>query len=212
MQAENVMQAEKRSLAPALVGGVIGAAVGVGLHVVLATGMFGYQNEAAWFAVIIGILTGLGVRQANRHHMDRSYVRGALAGVIALAAIVGSSFAIREVMKRKEIEAKTGNVAAAAKAKNDVAADDADAAVDADAEATVEPAAADRPAPKPAGAVVGAKPKVGLAEPSPWEFVFMALGGLVAYELGRGVDHSKRIEPMVGEPGEPTPRGTDPSV
>jgi hypothetical protein len=39
----------------------------------------------------------------------------------------------------------------------------------------------------------------------------MALGGLVAYELGRGIDHSKRVEPVVDEPGEGLGRATDPS-
>lgn len=201
------MQAENRSLAPALLGAVIGAAVGVGLHVALATGMFGYQNEATWFAIVIGILTGLGVRQACRHHMERSYVRGALAGLIALAAIVASSFAIREVMKGKEVAAKKGAAAPAADAKDDAKDDAADA--DADKEPAEQPAAVDRTAVAAPGAV--GPGKRGLADPSPWEFVFMALGGLVAYELGRGIDHSKRVETIVVEPGEGQGRATDPS-
>jgi hypothetical protein len=182
-----------------VVGGIIGAIIGIALHVVLETGMLGTRVEASWFAVVIGVLTGLGVRQANRHHMERSYARGAVSGLIALAAIVASSFAIKEVMARKETQAKTGTVAAAAPAN-------------AEAEEE-EPVAQAEPAAGRLGPVGG----VGKGRPSdfsPWSFVFMALGALVAYELGRGIDHSKRAEPVPGEPGpagEPMGRATDPS-
>lgn len=205
------MHAEKKSLAPAVVGAIIGAAVGVGLHVVLATGMLGYRNEASWFAIVIGVLTGMGVRMACRGCMDRSYARGALAAVVALAAIVGSSFAIREVMKRSETTTK-GPVAAAKTPEADAADADAEGADEADPAAAAEPAAVARTAPPRGQIGMGAGAKGGLADPSPWEFVFMALGGLVAYELGRGIDHSKRVEPVDAEAREPVVGGTDPSV
>ena len=89
------MRTEHGGLVPTLVGGVIGAAVGVGLQVVLEAGLLGQRFEASWCAIVIGLLVGLGVRRANRHHLHRSYVRGAMSGLIALAAIVASSFAIR---------------------------------------------------------------------------------------------------------------------
>jgi hypothetical protein len=208
------MHAEKRSLAPSVVGGVIGAAVGVGLHVALESGMFGTRIEAAWFAIVIGVLTGLGVRMACRGCMDRSYARGAIAGIIALAAIVGSSFAIREVMKRTESTAK-GPVAAATDANaetaaTDEAAGDEDAADEAEPAADAQPVANERTAP-PRGQIGMGAAKGGLADPNPWEFVFMALGGLVAYELGRGADPAKRAVPVEGESREPVVGGTDPS-
>ena len=78
------------------------SAVGVALHTVLETGMLGKPIEASWFAIIIGLLTGLGVRQANRTHMERSYLRGAVSGVIALAAIYGSTVVIAEIMKKRD--------------------------------------------------------------------------------------------------------------
>jgi hypothetical protein len=204
------MQAGKSGLGSALVGGIIGAAVGVGLHVVLETGMLGTRVEASWFAVVIGVLTGIGVRMACRGCMERSYARGAVAGLIALAAIVASSFAVQEVMSRREVQAKAGPIAAA---KDDAAAGEADAD---DASAAKEPA--EEPAddaradvPRPVGIGVG-PPKGGASDLNPWQFVFMALGGLVAYELGRGADPSKRTEVVEGAPGEPAPRVTDPSV
>ena len=70
-------------MGPTLVGGIIGAAVGIGLHLIveMTTGA-----EATWFAVVIGLLTGLGVHQANKSLAGRvSYLRGAVAAAIALA-------------------------------------------------------------------------------------------------------------------------------
>ena len=99
---------------PTLLGGVVGAAVGVGLHTLLETGMLGKPVEASWFAIVIGLLTGLGVRQANRTHMERSYLRGAISGIIALAAIYGSTVLIAEIMKKRDLAVATKPAASAA--------------------------------------------------------------------------------------------------
>jgi hypothetical protein len=194
---------------PTLLGGVVGAAVGVGLHTLLETGMLGKPIEASWFAIVIGLLTGLGVRQANRTHMERSYLRGALSGLIALAAIYGSTVVISEVMKKRD-QAMVTKPAAAAAGEADEASDDAadgDDATTADAET---PAAdADRTMnPALAGGVVG-NPRAG--DLNPWQFVFMALGALVAYEFGRGVGAPKPAAPTDATPPEGMGRATDPS-
>lgn len=211
MQAENPGQAGKQGgLVSAVVGGVLGAAVGVGLHAVLETSVLKAPGGAAWFAIAIGLLTGIGVRMASGAHLDRSYVRGAISGLIALGAIVASSFVIKEIMSRREVAVKSDVAPAAAAqdaATDDAKADDADAK--ADEEPAEEPTVAKGAAP-PVGMGIGA-PKAGATDVSPWQFVFMALGGLVAYELGRGVDHSKRIGSVPDEPGEGLGRATDPS-
>ena len=193
---------------PTLLGGIVGAAVGVGLHTVLETGMLGKPVEASWFAIVIGLLTGLGVRQANRTHMERSYLRGALSGLIALAAIYGSSVVIAEVMKKRDLAMVMKP--AAAVADPDEASDDATAGDDAATAETATPAAdADRTMnPALAGGVVG-NPRAG--DLNPWQFVFMALGALVAYEVGRGAGAPKPAEPVDGTPPEGMGRATDPS-
>jgi hypothetical protein len=189
-------------------GGVVGAAVGVALHTVLETGMLGKPVEASWFAIVIGLLTGLGVRQANRTHMERSYLRGALSGLIALAAIYGSTVVIAEVMKKRDQAMKTKPAAAA------------DGAVEKEGDATkrdeTPTAEAETPAeetdrtmnPALAGGVVG-NPRAG--DFNPWQFVFMAIGALVAYELGRGVGAPKGGAPADATPPEGLGRATDPS-
>jgi hypothetical protein len=201
------MQADRPGLGPAVLGGIIGAAVGVGLNVVLEGAFLGRRIEASWFPVVIGVLTGLGVRLANRHHMNRSYARGAVSALIALAAIVASSFAIKEVMARRETQAKATPNASAPKADADEAADDA-AGEGAAAEAAAPEPMPDRESAGGRTGVIG-QPK-GPNDINPWQFVFMALGALVAYELGRGPDPAKRAA-VEAQPEEPLVAGTDPS-
>lgn len=193
---------------PTLLGGLVGATVGVALHTLLETGMLGKPVEASWFAIVIGLLTGLGVRQANRTHMERSYLRGALSGLIALAAIYGSTAVIAEVMKKRDQAMKTKPVAVmdgAVEKEGDAAKTDETTTAEAEtpaeeADRTINPALA--------GGVVG-NPRAG--DLNPWQFVFMALGTLVAYELGRGVGAPKVVEPVDTTPPEEMGRATDPS-
>ena len=58
-----------------LVGTIIGAAIGVGLHLALGAVI---HSEAVWFAIAIGALTGLGVRKADKPHPGEvHYANGA---------------------------------------------------------------------------------------------------------------------------------------
>jgi hypothetical protein len=193
---------------PTLLGGIVGAAVGVGLHTLLETGMLGKPIEASWFAIVIGLLTGLGVRQANRTHMERSYLRGAISGLIALAAIYGSTVVIAEVMKKRDQAVAVKPAAAAADDEDETSdAGEGDKAVTADAETS---ATGDERSMNPAlaGGVVG---NARAGDLNPWQFVFMALGALVAYEFGRGAGAPKGAQPVDATPPEGIGRATDPS-
>jgi hypothetical protein len=174
--------------------------------VLLETGILGTQPvEASWFAVIIGLLTGLGVRQANKHHMERSYLRGAISGFIALGAIVLSTFLISKVMASRDALSmkKPGAAAVETKEKTEEDGDDAAAA----AAEPVAPPVAERGAAGPA-TTIGRR---GPEKMNPWQFVFLALGALVAYEFGRGADPARRAPAAAPEPVEPAPGGTNPA-
>lgn len=191
-------------LGPTLVGGVIGAIVGVVLHLIVefTTGL-----EAPWFAVVIGLLTGLGVHQANKSLAGRvSYLRGAVAAAIALAAIVGSTPVISLVAKGREREAM-----AAAKLAGSEAAPDADGAEASRSDGAATRATDDREramrqvAEFPAHEGQPMRPK----EFPVWQFVFMAIGTFIAYEFGRGTGATatRPSEP----PSDEAPIATDPS-
>jgi hypothetical protein len=198
--------AGRASLGPTILGAVIGAAVGIAVHLVIETGGFNHwqPKEASWFAIIIGLLTGVGVRQMNKHHMERSYLRGAVSGIIALAAIVLSTVLISKVMEHYDALSKNKPVAAKGEDAADATADNNAAAEAPKTDPEAAPAAAG-----PAGPAVGGVGRIRQDKLNPWQFVFMAVGALAAYELGRGVDHSRRTE-IVGA-GEPMPVATDPS-
>lgn len=195
---------------PTLLGGIVGAAVGVALHLVLETGILGKPIEASWFAIVIGLLTGLGVRQANRTHMERSYLRGAISAALALAAIFTSTLLLAEYMKKRDAAAAAAQktpVAANATAATADANDEATAeAGDSDEAATADTAAETSPNPLLAGEAAKGSP----AGFNPWQFVFMALGALVAYEFGRG-GSPKALDDRRGVPPEGLGRATDPS-
>jgi hypothetical protein len=199
---------------PTLIGGIVGAAVGIGLHIVLETGVLGTPPyEAAWFAIAIGLLTGLGVRWANKNHMERSYARGAASAFIALGAIVLSTFLISKVMASRDAMAKKPITGATMPADAETDAEAGDA-VGANADAADAAPAADAPADRgaaPVGQTDRAGRPRGPDDLNPWQFVFMALGGLVAYEFGRGIDHSKRAVPADERSEESLVGGTDPS-
>lgn len=195
--------AEHARLLTTLVGALIGAAIGVGLHLVLETGIAGTQPyEAIWFALIIGLCTGFGVRMANKGHMGRSYARGAVSGVVALAAIVISTFLISQVMAKRDIAKQGKPIAAAAQAEQNEAPE-GDAGVEA------APAAMEE-APVQLIGATGVIGRPGADKLNPWQFVFMAAGALIAYELGRGVEHRQRVETF-GQAPAAAPVATDPS-
>ena len=76
----------------ALVGGIIGAAVGIGLLFVVIR-----FSDRFWLAIPFAIITGLGVRMAVSTAGHASYVRGALTAMLALAAYIGGLTVVTHV-------------------------------------------------------------------------------------------------------------------
>ena len=70
--------------AKSLIGGIIGAAIGI----VLLFAIYRF-SDGFWSAVPFAILTGLGVRMAVNTAGHASYARGALTAILALAAYIG---------------------------------------------------------------------------------------------------------------------------
>jgi hypothetical protein len=168
-------------LGPTLVGGAIGALLGVGLHLLVETTT---SFEAAWFAIVIGLLTGLGVNQANKSLAGRvSYLRGAIAAAIALAAIVGSPMMIAKVVASDRAKAPAGD-------RRELAADDEEAGESESGPASSDPITlADAETDHPLRDALDGGNNLEIARPGEfnvWQFVFMAVGTFIAYELGRG--------------------------
>lgn len=176
-------------LGKSLVGGIIGAALGVGLLVAIYL-LFGLDH--VWLAVPVAILTGLGVRTMVSTSGHASYARGAVTGLLALAAYVGGWYLVADLATRRAKAAPkppTPNVAAADNA------DDADETADGPA---IEAPPVQVRAPVAANPSGAATRRAVAPGQNPMDYIWLGIAALVAYELGRGTA-AKRVEVVEGE-------------
>ena len=186
-------------LGKALIGAIIGAALGIGLLIAV---YLLFQIDHVALAIAVALLTGLGVRTLVSTSGHASYTRGALTGVLALAACVGGWLLVAEVAKARAAAAPKRSVIAAPKTDDKEAGDTGAPAGDAP---VVEQA---RPVDRgPSGA---AMPKAATPGQNPLDYVWLAIAALVAYELGRGTGATP-VE-TVEEPISETPAGTHPDA
>jgi hypothetical protein len=112
-----------KSLVGAVIGGLVGAAVCVAI-----TKFTGWDKM--WLAILVALLTGIGVRMLVDTRGHASYARGALTAILAIAAYFLSFWASTLITTKgaaaREINAQAGvRQAAADDAADDNAADDA---------------------------------------------------------------------------------------
>jgi hypothetical protein len=181
-------------LGKTLVGAIIGAAIGIAI--LIAVQHF-RQLDQTWLAIIVALLVGLGVRAMVSTTGHPSYLRGALTGLLALAAYYGGTQLYSELATR-------GILAKKMQAPPPVAANEADGAdgeapeTDAEADGVtvpVVPAADARPAVQPRDVA-----KAPMQPGSPWDYVWLTVAALLAYELGRGSEPAAPKEPVVPPP------------
>ncbi|QDU55635.1 hypothetical protein [Aeoliella mucimassa] len=89
-------------IGPSLIGSIVGAVVGVAAQIGVesTTG-----HEAMWFAIVIGVLTGLGARALAGDGLQRaSYLRAGVVAIVAFVAILGGSYAATEISRRKSLD------------------------------------------------------------------------------------------------------------
>ena len=186
---------------PTLLGGVIGAAAGIGVQVLVeAVAM----RQAPWMAVIIGLATGLGVRMFTKaKHPGVSYLRGAIAGLIALGAVFAGQKAVAMAFTKQSNAAAAAMAKTAGGEKSDESAPAGDDKAAAAGVAAQESSMRDRPG---AGGAMLDKMRRGPDNSDVWQFAFMAIGAFLAYEFARG---SNSPQPAASEP-EPM-GGMDPS-
>jgi hypothetical protein len=191
-----------------LIGGIIGAALGVGL-LVLVYHQFGKDNM--WLSIPVAILTGLGVRLMIARTGQASYARGALTVLIALGAYLGGLEVTKHYATSRAAELAKGVPRAAV---------DAEAPADpAEKKGPEDAAAPPTPAPdQKAGPAAVPGPTMGeLRRPqlpktfSTWDFLALAVAALVAYELGRG-SGGVYAGPTATMSSEPAPAGTHPDA
>jgi hypothetical protein len=175
-------------LGKALVGAVIGSAVGIGLILAI---YYTIALDHTALAILLAVCTGFGVRALVTTTAHVSYVRGVLTCVVAILAFATSKFLIADLAARGAFAKPMKPVAAR---RADDAADEK-AAGDAGAAQSME-------VPQP----IAEQPRGVAGVPhtpqafSTWDFVLLSIAALVAYELGRGSGAPKVTQPIVAPP------------
>ena len=186
-------------LGKTLVGALIGAAIGIGLLLVVFRVL---QWDKVWLAIPFAFITGMGVRTLVGSTGRASYARGALTMIIALAAYIGGWLLVAKMATARASNSTKPAIAASADAENGVGAEVADG------EAAAPPAAEATPA----ASNMGEAPRTRMMAPtqqSTWDLIWLAVAALVAYEMGRGTTAAPVV---VSEPGEPVPGSTHPDA
>ncbi len=161
-----------------LIGGVLGAVIGSVAWVALEHNQ---QTEYAWFPVVVGFLTGMGVRMAATPTRRGAYLRGAFAAILALVSVVGARFGYATYMQNASDIGAAAPVKAVAQAPVE---DDADADSDGAAVDTEQP-----PRQLPDAVLPVGTPGETMKRPGGFDttnMVFICLCGIVAYFLGKG--------------------------
>jgi hypothetical protein len=176
-------------LGKALVGAVIGSAVGIGLILAI---YYAIALDHTALAILVAVCAGLGVRTLVTTTAHVSYLRGVLTCVVAILAFAASKFLIADLAARGAFAKPMKPVAARA-------ADDAPEEKGAGDSGPTQPVKApEAVAPQQTGGAAG-----GMHAPqafSTWDFVLLSVAALVAYELGRGTGAPKETQPIVAPP------------
>jgi hypothetical protein len=179
-------------LGKTLVGAIIGAAIGIA---VLIAVQHYRQLDQTWLAIVVALLVGLGVRAMVSTTGHPSYLRGALTGLLALAAYYGGTQLYSELATRGILAKQMQAPPVAAETEGEAPKTEAEAD---GVTVPVVPAADERPVATPV------QPrdmgKAPLQPASPWDYVWLSVAALLAYELGRGTAPAAPREPVVPPP------------
>jgi hypothetical protein len=214
-------------LGKTLVGAIIGGALGVAL---LFAAQYFQVTDKAWLAIPVALLTGLGVRSMVSTAGHASYLRGALTALLALTAYVGATYLYSELATRGALAGRKPVTLPADAPAGDAPVDATAEAVDAEVgkadageaatedEETVDTEGGDTAAqenvpditapadadPVPANGVRGVDPAIvkrpPRQQPSAWDYLWLTVAALLAYELGRGTSAAALRREVVPPP------------
>lgn len=153
------------------------------------------HSEYGWMAWGVGLITGLGVHGARSARSGNKFFRGAVAALLALAAIVGVNY----VGKAAILKYLNKDVANAVAIDQQAAqAEDAEEKPSTPTSRVDEP---DQPERIGGGQLGLARPR---SKPKSMDMVWLCLAGLTAYIVGKGRDEVAIVDQ------EPAPEPSDP--
>jgi hypothetical protein len=181
-----------------LLGAILGAVVGTAF--LFAIYRF---SDGFWSAIPFAIIMGLGVRMVATTAGHASYARGALTMILALAAYIGGLSLVAKVANATANAPLKKSAAATAAMSGDKAGEDAK-----DGESKESAPAPEMQPQTTQGPSAGSR-FAASQQFSPWNFIWLAVAALVAYEMGRGSDATVA---HTTEPPQPALAGTHPDA
>jgi len=168
-----------------VIGAIVGALVGIGLHMALGAVI---HQEAMWFVMIIGALTGLGVRKADKPHPGEvHYANGALSALVALIAMFASLALVPIVVAKTTPPPKDFEKTASKPASERPSAEGT-------TQQPVGEQTGEVPSENPFREEIHVSGRLEAEQPvtiwqffDAWQSLFVAIGALIAYECGRGI-------------------------
>jgi hypothetical protein len=162
-------------LGRSLVGAVVGGVLGLGLVVALYNF---YATDNAWLAILVAVCAGLGVRASVVTKGHVSYLRGALTCVIAIGVFAASKFLIAGL-------ASYGLLSDIRPVKRVIAQPKEPGSASEEASTTSN--LVEAPPIERRSIAAGTAGQSRTPQPfSTWDFLWISVAALVAYELGRG--------------------------
>jgi hypothetical protein len=156
-----------------IVGGVIGAAIWVSVE-------YSLQSEFAWMAWPVGLLVGWSVRKCAATDMRGGFLRGALAALLALAAIMGAGWS-----KQKILTTQAGQVIAPAVVVTTGESEIGEQKTTNETTEAIEPVTVDIGTPSTGLFHGSIDPKAGNAMQN-MDMLWLCLAALTAYVVGKG--------------------------
>lgn len=174
-----------------LFGGILGGAFGAAVWVAIE---YTTQKEFAWMAWPIGLLVGWGVHKFAAADTRGGFVRGALAALLALAAILGAGWSKQQIMTKQAAQAATPAVVGASSGTGEEGQDDAEASGSSD---RLNVDLGELPAGRFSG-TAEARPRNAFRN---MDMLWLCLAALTAYVVGKGpgTDSAASEEPQASE-------------
>jgi hypothetical protein len=166
----------------------------------LVAAYFLFGSEHTGFAILVAFLVGFCVRAMATTKGHASYVRGALTALVAIAAFVGGKFIVAEIATRQMIANAAQPLRVSSAPPEQADQDAANATAEATSESGDE-ATRDEVARSTAGGAQRRTPR-GNTSFSTWDFIWLSVAALIAYELGRG---SGTAAPAASTTATPSP-------
>jgi hypothetical protein len=160
-----------------LCGGILGGLIGGTAWVMIELLT---HKEFGWIAWVVGVLVGLGVHVASSKELRGGFLRGAVAALLALAAIIGAKVSLAQIMTHQAAKAAQPAVGHDSHSTGSEAPADAATGGDGPNSLAVPPEEIER------DVLRESLDSTQESSFKDWDMLWLCLGAITAYIVGKG--------------------------